>query len=323
MRRVIMVLAGAAVVIATTVTVVFALNYEGEDFCQDSPAWPNGTYLGQMHPYHADFYRGFAERRGWDPCVTWATDQRNSAIRGLRELGYTVTAPLEGVPPVSPTATSWRGLTVAAEDRCATYDSDDYSYSGSVEPQIVAQQGGNVYGPYTGTWFASTTETDIEHIVARSEAHDSGLCAADADRRRAFASDLVNLTLASPAVNRQQKSGKDAAEWMPDLNQCWFANQVLQVRLAYGLTIDRTEADALEGVLTGCSSTDMVFTARAATTVTTTPTPVAGAVYESCEAAEAAGEPRIQGSNGPGRGFPKAKVPSARDGDGDGVVCEQ
>ena len=72
---------------------VFALNYEGEDFCQDSPAWPNGTYLGQMHPYHSDFYRGYAERRGWDPCETWATDQRNSAIRGLRELGYTVTAP--------------------------------------------------------------------------------------------------------------------------------------------------------------------------------------------------------------------------------------
>ena len=82
-----------------TTSVVFALNYEGEDFCQDSPAWPNGTYLGQMHPYHSDFYRGYAERRGWDPCTTWANDQRNSAIRGLRELGYTVTAP--GEPPVA------------------------------------------------------------------------------------------------------------------------------------------------------------------------------------------------------------------------------
>ena len=64
-----------------------------------SPAWPNGTYLGQMHPYHSDFYRGYAERRGWDPCTTWATDQRNSAIRGLRELGYTVIAPEEDASP--------------------------------------------------------------------------------------------------------------------------------------------------------------------------------------------------------------------------------
>ena len=45
--------------------------------------------------------------------------------------------------------------------------------------------------------------------------------------------------------------------------------------------------------------------------------------YASCDEAEEAGEERVQGSNGPGRGFPKSKVPSARDGDGDGVVCEE
>ena len=87
-----------------------------------------------------------------------------------------------------------------------------------------------MYGPYTGRWFASPRDTDIEHIVARSEAHDSGLCAADAARRRRFASDLLNLTLASPAVNRTQKNDKDAAEWLPALNQCWFADRVVAVR---------------------------------------------------------------------------------------------
>ena len=46
-------------------------------------------------------------------------------------------------------------------------------------------------------------------------------------------------------------------------------------------------------------------------------------VYGSCEDAVAAGEQRVQGSQGGGRGFPKAMVPSARDGDGDGVVCER
>ena len=64
-----------------------------------------------------------------------------------------------------------------SEYRCSPYDSDDYRYSPSVEPRIVEELGG-VYGPYTGTWFESTRETDIEHIIARSEAHDSGLCAA-------------------------------------------------------------------------------------------------------------------------------------------------
>ena len=46
-------------------------------------------------------------------------------------------------------------------------------------------------------------------------------------------------------------------------------------------------------------------------------------VYGSCEEAEFVGESRFQGSQGGGLGYPKTMVPSARDGDGDGVVCER
>ena len=133
----------------------------------------------------------------------------------------------------------WRGITVAPEDRCSPYDSDDYPYPPSVEPKIVAELGG-IYGPYTGTWFEDIRETDIEHIVARSEAHDSGLCATTAETRKQFAADLLNLTLASPSVNRHQKSDNDAAEWLPDLNQCWYVDRVIQVRLQYDLSIDQS-----------------------------------------------------------------------------------
>ena len=74
-------------------------------------------------------------------------------------------------------AQTWRGLAVALEHRCAPYDKKrEYPYPQSVERDIVRELGA-VYGPYTGTCFASTRETDIEHIVAASEAHDSGLCA--------------------------------------------------------------------------------------------------------------------------------------------------
>ena len=75
--------------------------------------------------------------------------------------------------------------------------------------------------------------------MAASEAHDSGLCAADRATRTRFAQDLRNLTLASPNVNRHQKSGKDAGEWFPDRNRCWFAGRVLEVKQTYGLTVDR------------------------------------------------------------------------------------
>ena len=147
---------------------------------------------------------------------------------------------------------TWRGLIAAPEHRCAPYDRDNYPYSQSVETRIIAGMGGRVYGPYTGRHFASRQETDIEHMIATSEAHDSGLCAADAGTKRRFASDLLNLTLAGPGVNRHQKSGKDAGECMPRMNRCWFAGRVVAVKRKYGLSVDAREARALEGVLSGC-----------------------------------------------------------------------
>ena len=127
---------------------------------------------------------------------------------------------------------------------------------------------------YTGNWFESIKETDIEHIVARSEAHDSGLCDASPTTRKQFASDLLNLTLASPSVNRHQKVDKDAAEWLPALNQCWYVDRVVKVRLQYNLTIDRSEAEAIDQVLAGCASTEMVILGpRESTRPTATATP--------------------------------------------------
>ena len=149
------------------------------------------------------------------------------------------------------------GLVVAPENRCSPYDSDDYPYPQSVEADIVRRMDGRIYGPYTGTTFGSTKETDIEHIVAKSEAHDSGLCGAGAQTRKSFARDLLNLTLASPSVNRHQKSGKDFAEWRPALNQCWFAHQIIKVKVKYGLTIDVQEKAALQQTLESCASVAM------------------------------------------------------------------
>lgn len=187
--------------------------------------------------------------------------------------GQTVSAPmeamtfrgLENLPTPTPVPETWRGLPVTDEDRCSVYRAADYRYPSSVEAKIVDEMGGIVYGPYTGTHFDSTKETDIEHMVARSEAHDSGLCGADASTRKRFSSDLLNLTLASPRVNRYQKGAKDAAEWLPELNQCWFADRVVKVRAKYDLTIDQEEAEALEEVLSDCTSFEMV--------VVPTPTP--------------------------------------------------
>ena len=176
-------------------------------------------------------------------------------------------------------AETWRGLTVAPEHRCTAYERKrDYPYPQSLEADIIRTLGA-VYGPYSGSCFSSPRETDIEHVVATSEAHDSGLCAADGATRRAFARDLRNLTLASPAVNRHRKSGKDAGEWLPTRNACWFAGRVVAVKRAYGLTVDRREAEALEAVLSGCESVALepvVCHTSIAATAATSPTTEAG-----------------------------------------------
>ena len=152
-------------------------------------------------------------------------------------------------------------LALAAEHRCAPYNRRDYRYPQQVEDAIIREYG-EIYSPYTGERFASKRETDIEHIVAISEAHDSGLCAAPLAVKRQFARDPLNLTLASPALNRTVKQAKDAAEWLPALNRCWFAARVVAVKAKYALTIDRREAAALSRVLSACEAADLRLTAR-------------------------------------------------------------
>lgn len=160
-------------------------------------------------------------------------------------VGFVCTLAIGLVVPIaflcldSTVAETWRCLEVAPENRCSPYDKrGDYPHPQSIERKVVRRLGG-VYGPYTGTCFDSPRKTDIEHIVATSEAHDSGLCARDRATRTRFARDLRNLTLGVPRVNRHEKSGVDAAEWLPDRNRCWFAARVVEVRLEYDLTIDR------------------------------------------------------------------------------------
>ena len=225
-------------------------------------------------------------------------------------------------------AETWRDLVVAPEHRCSDYDKRrDYPYPQSVERDIVRELGA-VYGPYTGTCFASTRETDIEHIVAASEAHDSGLCAADAATKARFSRDLRNLTLASPRVNRHEKGGKDAAEWVPARNRCWFAARVVEVRRSYGLSIDRREAAALDRILGSCESTALepIVCAVPSGSGDGAPSASAGrddalALYDdNGNGGITCAEARRHGIAPVPRSHPAYRY--MRDGDGDGVVCE-
>ena len=265
----------------------------------------------------------------WTDCMKSVQHSSTQSRWRRLALGVACAAAAIALTPLDQSyAETWRGLTVAPEYRCSPYNRKrDYRYPRSVEYEIVRQLGA-IYGPYTGTCFSNTTETDIEHIISMSEAHDSGLCAQDRATRARFAKDIRNLTLASPGVNRHQKGGKDAAEWLPELNRCWFAARVVEVRRAYGLTIDLREANALERILANCESTEMEPLVCHRTSVATQDTgaqlapgddPLA--LYDdnrngriTCK------EARNHGIAPVPRNHPAYRF--MRDGDGDGVVCE-
>ena len=175
------------------------------------------------------------------------------------EMAASTTVWVMGTAPVPGT---WRGLVVAPEVRCSDYDPEQYRHPAGLEDAVAAELGDRLYEAYTGVYYDHPRDVQVDHIVAKREAHDSGGCAWAPSLRREFARDIENLALASPRLDLGLKAGNDAAEWMPDFNRCWFAGTIVAVRLKYALTVDEAERDALEAVLANCDSTEMVLTAE-------------------------------------------------------------
>ena len=159
----------------------------------------------------------------------------------------------------------WRGVVVAPEGSREGYDRDAFGSSSRYqkwEDEIIASlptKVDSVFTPYTCTAFHirddGTAATDIDHVVALAEAYESGL---DSARFREFAADTLNLTISVPAVNRHQKSDRDAAEWSPERNRGWFAAKVMAVKRKYSLTVDRAERDSLAVILTADTSRTVI-----------------------------------------------------------------
>ena len=206
---------------------------------------------------------------------------------------------------------------------------------------------GRWYGAFTGTYAEAPGDLDIDHLVPLKNAHDSGAWAWVPAKKQEYANYLGNpdhLIAVTKGANRS-KGAKGPEEWQPPDEGYWcqYATDWTEVKMEWGLTMTQTEigtviemldtceepvevkAERAEGIA-GTDTSERAAPGEATATPTLVPelepeenTPV----YGSCEEAVEAGESRVQGSVGGGRGFPKAMVPSARDGDGDGVVCER
>lgn len=95
------------------------------------------------------------------------------------------------------------GLRVEPEDTCTEYNVAEFPY-GSTLDVIKAQELGGIFGAFENECFDTYEDVDVDHLVARKEAHDSGLCAADAQIKIDFSNDLENVALANVSVNRSK-----------------------------------------------------------------------------------------------------------------------
>ena len=212
-------------------------------------------------------------------------------------------------------------------------------------------QRGTLDSPYSGDTIdfdRSDSAVDIDHVVALSDAWQTGAASWEEQTMREFANDPLNLLAVDSGLNRQKGDG-DAATWLPPKKdyRCEYVARQIAVKDKYELWVKPAEADAMERVLDGCDGFlaledddqwpdagegDVVATEEEPAPATTEPEPApetepapkgepgssgsggGSGPFENCAAAREAGAAPVYATD-PGYG-------RHLDGDGDGVGCE-
>lgn len=92
----------------------------------------------------------------------------------------------------------------------------------------------------------------LDRRVSPQEAHRSGAAGWSAARRTDFLDDIDNIAPTTPAAAHAH-GGRDAARWQPvEAWQCLYALPYSQTKIAWGLTVDQAEFDALASMFTWC-----------------------------------------------------------------------
>lgn len=110
--------------------------------------------------------------------------------------------------------------------------------------------------PYTGQVLhfdrgSTSGQMHVDHVFPIASAWDHGAWVWDEQRRRDFANDPRNLVATAAAVN-QSKGDKMPGQWAPEANGCQYAATMLEVTLAYDLTLTQDDLDAIVVTLQGC-----------------------------------------------------------------------
>ena len=110
--------------------------------------------------------------------------------------------------------------------------------------------------PYSGRSIVPADLMAIDHLVPLREAHASGGYAWSSERRQAYANYLgdANHLVAVAADEHQRKAGRDPAIYLPPnaAFRCTYLAAWIRIKDAWGLNMDRREADAIAAALPGC-----------------------------------------------------------------------
>lgn len=112
--------------------------------------------------------------------------------------------------------------------------------------------------PYTGEnirFVRGKSLVDIDHVVALSQAWESGVWQWRFPQRVRFANDPLNLLAVSARANRQ-KGDREAAAWLPSNRgfRCEFIARQIAVKDKYRLSVTPAEKAAMTRVLRTCPS---------------------------------------------------------------------
>ncbi|TCK26804.1 HNH endonuclease family protein [Pseudonocardia endophytica] len=118
---------------------------------------------------------------------------------------------------------------------------------------------GSLHDPYTGATVAfrrgarTSEEVQIDHVVALSNAWQTGAAQLADDERERLANDPLGLLATQGSVNESKRDG-DAATWLPPSTgaRCGYVARQVAVKTRYRLWVTPPERDAIARILSRC-----------------------------------------------------------------------
>jgi hypothetical protein len=125
-------------------------------------------------------------------------------------------------------------------------------------------ESGVLQDPYSGETInfvrgnITSMEVQIDHVVALSNAWQTGAFKLSIAQRTALANDPLNLFAVKGRLNSQKGDG-DAATWLPPLKsyRCSYVAQQIAVKAKYSLWVTAPERSAILGILAKCPNQNL------------------------------------------------------------------